>query len=40
MPPELLSAAQESWDMACELGERYGVRNSQASVLAPPAPSA
>ncbi|HKY64748.1 MAG TPA: vitamin B12-dependent ribonucleotide reductase, partial [Acidimicrobiales bacterium] len=35
VPPELLSAAQESWDMACELGERYGVRNSQASVLAP-----
>jgi ribonucleoside-diphosphate reductase alpha chain len=33
--PELLSAAQESWDMACELGESYGVRNSQASVLAP-----
>ena len=33
--PNLLSAAQESWDMACELGERYGVRNSQASVLAP-----
>jgi ribonucleoside-diphosphate reductase alpha chain len=33
--PDLLSAAQESWDMACELGERYGVRNSQASVLAP-----
>src|SRR4029450_6494400 len=31
----LLSAAQESWDMACELGDRYGVRNSQASVLAP-----
>jgi adenosylcobalamin-dependent ribonucleoside-diphosphate reductase len=35
VPPELLSSAQESWDMACELGERYGVRNSQASVLAP-----
>src|SRR5690606_39200634 len=35
VPPELLSAAQESWDMACELGERYGVRNSQASVVAP-----
>ncbi|HEU0172193.1 MAG TPA: vitamin B12-dependent ribonucleotide reductase, partial [Acidimicrobiales bacterium] len=35
VPPELLSAAQESWDMACELGERFGVRNSQASVLAP-----
>src|SRR5690606_40547646 len=33
--PELLSAAQESWDAACELAERYGVRNSQASVLAP-----
>jgi ribonucleoside-diphosphate reductase alpha chain len=33
--PDLLSAAQESWDMACELGDRYGVRNSQASVLAP-----
>jgi ribonucleoside-diphosphate reductase alpha chain len=33
--PNLLSAAQESWDIACELGERYGVRNSQASVLAP-----
>src|SRR5262245_16209760 len=33
--PNLLSAAQESWDMACELSERYGVRNSQASVLAP-----
>jgi ribonucleoside-diphosphate reductase alpha chain len=35
VPPDLLSAAQESWDMACELGERYGVRNSQSSVLAP-----
>jgi ribonucleoside-diphosphate reductase alpha chain len=35
VPPELLSAAQESWDMACELGDHYGVRNSQASVLAP-----
>jgi ribonucleoside-diphosphate reductase alpha chain len=35
VPPDLLSAAQESWDMAYELGERYGVRNSQASVLAP-----
>jgi ribonucleoside-diphosphate reductase alpha chain len=35
VPPDLLSAAQESWDTACELGERYGVRNSQASVLAP-----
>jgi ribonucleoside-diphosphate reductase alpha chain len=35
VPPELLGAAQESWDEAVELGERHGVRNSQASVLAP-----
>lgn len=32
---ELLSAATASWDEAIELGELYGVRNSQASVLAP-----
>jgi ribonucleoside-diphosphate reductase alpha chain len=35
VPPELLSAAQRSWDEAVELGERHGVRNSQATVLAP-----
>jgi ribonucleoside-diphosphate reductase alpha chain len=35
VPPELLSAAQESWDAAVELAEEFGVRNSQASVLAP-----
>ena len=35
VPPELLSAAQEDWDAAVELGEAHGVRNSQASVLAP-----
>ncbi len=35
VPTELLSAAQESWDLAVELGERHGVRNAQASVLAP-----
>ena len=35
VPPELLSAAQEAWDEACELAEGFGVRNSQASVLAP-----
>jgi ribonucleoside-diphosphate reductase alpha chain len=32
---ELLSAAAEAWDNAVELAKRYGVRNSQASVLAP-----
>ena len=35
VPTDLLSAAQEAWDSAVELGEQYGVRNSQASVLAP-----
>jgi ribonucleoside-diphosphate reductase alpha chain len=34
-PTDLLCAAQESWDEAVELGERFGVRNSQATVLAP-----
>jgi ribonucleoside-diphosphate reductase alpha chain len=33
--PDLLGAAQESWDKACELAGQFGVRNSQASVLAP-----
>ncbi len=31
----LLSAAAETWDEAVELGQKYGVRNSQATVLAP-----
>jgi ribonucleoside-diphosphate reductase alpha chain len=35
VPAELLSAAQQSWDAACELADAFGVRNSQASVLAP-----
>jgi ribonucleoside-diphosphate reductase alpha chain len=35
VPPDLLSAAQEAWDRAVDLAEAYGVRNSQASVLAP-----
>ncbi|MFM9709611.1 hypothetical protein, partial [Streptomyces galilaeus] len=35
VPPELLSAAQEAWDQAVEIAEQYGVRNAQASVLAP-----
>lgn len=32
---ELLSAAASAWDDAVELSQLYGVRNSQASVLAP-----
>jgi ribonucleoside-diphosphate reductase alpha chain len=32
---DLLSAAATAWDEANELAELYGVRNSQASVLAP-----
>ncbi len=35
VPEELLSAAANAWDEAVEQGQRYGVRNSQASVLAP-----
>jgi ribonucleoside-diphosphate reductase alpha chain len=35
VPPQLLGAAQRTWDLAVEQGEIYGVRNSQASVLAP-----
>lgn len=34
-PADLVSAAQEDWDRALELGERYGYRNSQVTVLAP-----
>ncbi|MGD1058995.1 MAG: vitamin B12-dependent ribonucleotide reductase [Solirubrobacteraceae bacterium] len=32
---ELLTAARRSWDEAVELGERFGYRNAQATVLAP-----
>ncbi len=32
---ELLSAAAAAWDDAVEFGQQYGVRNAQASVLAP-----
>lgn len=35
VPPELFAAAVEAWDQAVELGEKHGVRNSQATVLAP-----
>ncbi len=34
-PPYLLKAAQQTWDDAVEMGERYGYRNAQATVLAP-----
>jgi len=31
----LLAAARHSWDEAVEIGDRYGYRNAQATVLAP-----
>ena len=34
-PTELLDAACEDWDAAVALGDRFGYRNAQASVLAP-----
>jgi ribonucleoside-diphosphate reductase alpha chain len=39
VPLELLQAAKHSWDEVIELGDRHGLRNSQISVLAPPARS-
>ena len=33
--PQLLRAAQESWDHALAHGEKFGYRNSQVTVLAP-----
>ncbi len=35
VPPALLTAAHEAWDAAVRDGEEHGVRNSQATVLAP-----
>jgi ribonucleoside-diphosphate reductase alpha chain len=35
VPPELYNAARTSWDDAVELGEQFGFRNAQATVLAP-----
>ncbi|HYH49159.1 MAG TPA: adenosylcobalamin-dependent ribonucleoside-diphosphate reductase [Acidimicrobiia bacterium] len=35
VPENILTAAHQAWDEAVELGEVHGVRNSQASVLAP-----
>ncbi|GIX07185.1 MAG: hypothetical protein KatS3mg115_1588 [Candidatus Poribacteria bacterium] len=34
-PAYLLRAAEEDWDRALRLGERYGYRNAQATVIAP-----
>jgi ribonucleoside-diphosphate reductase alpha chain len=34
-PPELKQAAQKLWDDVLDIGERYGFRNAQATVLAP-----
>ena len=33
--PQLLLAAQQSWDQALSQGEKYGYKNSQVTVLAP-----
>jgi ribonucleoside-diphosphate reductase alpha chain len=35
VPAELLDAARQSWHDAVELAEQFGVRNAQATVLAP-----
>jgi ribonucleoside-diphosphate reductase alpha chain len=35
VPPDLYQAAKASWDDAVELGERFGYRNAQVTVLAP-----
>jgi ribonucleoside-diphosphate reductase alpha chain len=32
---DLVKAAQDSWDLALELGEKHGYRNAQSSVVAP-----
>jgi len=34
-PEYLVRAAQQDWDLAVKLGERYGYRNAQSTVLAP-----
>jgi ribonucleoside-diphosphate reductase alpha chain len=35
VPSDLYHAAKSSWDQAVELGEQFGYRNAQATVLAP-----
>ncbi|MDR3607813.1 MAG: vitamin B12-dependent ribonucleotide reductase, partial [Oligoflexia bacterium] len=34
-PSDLVRAARQDWDLAVNLGEKYGYRNSQVTVLAP-----
>lgn len=34
-PPEFLKGAHAAWDRAIELGEKYGYRNAQTTVIAP-----
>ena len=35
VPFDMMEAARESWDGAIEIGQKYGFRNGQATVLAP-----
>src|SRR6266436_950351 len=35
VPLPLLSGARDAWDKACQLGDLYGYRNAQATVIAP-----
>jgi ribonucleoside-diphosphate reductase alpha chain len=35
VPPDLYAGAKQAWDEAVELGEDFGYRNAQATVLAP-----
>jgi ribonucleoside-diphosphate reductase alpha chain len=35
VPLDLLTAARDAWDQTCAEAEKYGVKNSQISVLAP-----
>jgi ribonucleoside-diphosphate reductase alpha chain len=34
-PPNLMAAARDAWDRVVEMGERYGYRNAQTTVIAP-----
>lgn len=34
-PPNLMAAARDAWDRVVELGEKYGYRNAQTTVIAP-----